>query len=119
MELARHAILTRLFGPRSRSRRFLRDDSGMALSEYVVLLGLLSGSVALTVMHFGTALAGAWSSQGAFIQSGLEGAGRVERGAVTSPAEEPGRCRGAGMVGNPGNDKQVGCAGERPGRGKR
>ncbi len=49
--------------------RFTRDEDGLALTEYLVLLGLLVGGVIGAVIIFRTGLAGAWSSWGNFFTS--------------------------------------------------
>lgn len=46
--------------------RFTRDEDGLALTEYLVLLGLLVGGVIGAVIVFRTGLAGAWTSWGTF-----------------------------------------------------
>ena len=41
---------------------FMQEESGVALSEYLVLLGLLTGGVAGAVVAFGTNLTEAYTS---------------------------------------------------------
>ena len=43
-------------------RRFQDEDEGVALSEYLVLLGLLVGGVIGAVLLFGTQLGLAWTA---------------------------------------------------------
>ena len=45
-------------------RVFVREEHGIALSEYLVLLGLLVGGVILAVTTVGTNLSTAWTSWG-------------------------------------------------------
>ncbi len=47
-------------------RAFAREEDGVALSEYLVLLGLLVGGVILAVTTAGGNLATAWTNWGAF-----------------------------------------------------
>lgn len=49
--------------------RFVRDEDGLALTEYLVLLGLLIGGVIAAVLAFSGGLAGAWNSWGTFFTS--------------------------------------------------
>jgi len=39
---------------------FRKEEDGLALTEYLVLLGLLTGAVITAVLLFGTNLAGTW-----------------------------------------------------------
>ncbi|MBC2835654.1 hypothetical protein [Paragemmobacter straminiformis] len=41
---------------------FRRDESGLALTEYLVLLGLIGGGVIFTVLAFGGYLGENWRS---------------------------------------------------------
>ena len=47
-------------------RAFAREENGVALSEYLILLGLLVGGVIATVALAGTNLNTAWSNWGSF-----------------------------------------------------
>lgn len=49
--------------------RFVRDEDGLALTEYLVLLGLLVGGVIAAVITFRTGLSNAWVSWGNFFSS--------------------------------------------------
>jgi len=49
--------------------RFTRDEDGLALTEYLVLLGLLVGGVIGAVIIFSGGLASAWTSWGNFFTS--------------------------------------------------
>lgn len=40
--------------------RFSRDEDGLALTEYLILLGLLIGGVIVAVTLFGTNLSNSW-----------------------------------------------------------
>lgn len=42
--------------------RFARDEDGIALTEYLILLGLLTGTVIAAVILFGTELSANWTS---------------------------------------------------------
>ncbi len=50
----------------SEVRAFVREEEGVALSEYLVLLGLLVGGVILAVTTAGGNLATAWTNWGTF-----------------------------------------------------
>ncbi len=45
---------------------FIRDEEGVALTEYLILLGLLIGAVIGAVLAAGVNLASAWQSWGSF-----------------------------------------------------
>ena len=47
-------------------RCFAAEEDGVALTEYLVLLGTLIGGVMVAVTGVGTNLASAWSSWGGF-----------------------------------------------------
>lgn len=49
--------------------RFVRDEDGLALTEYLVLLGLLIGGVIAAVLVFSDGLSTAWESWGDFFTS--------------------------------------------------
>ncbi|MGG7646069.1 Flp family type IVb pilin [Rhodovulum sp. YNF3179] len=49
--------------------RFRRDEDGLALTEYVVLLGLLTAAVVVAVNLFGANLAGIWSDWASWIST--------------------------------------------------
>lgn len=42
------------------AQRFRRDEKGIALTEYLILLGLLTGAVIIAVFAFGTQLGVLW-----------------------------------------------------------
>lgn len=42
--------------------RFRKDEDGLALTEYLILLGLLTAAVIAAVLLFGTNLAAAWDA---------------------------------------------------------
>lgn len=46
----------------SKVRAFAREEDGVALTEYLVLLGLLSGGVIASVLAIGGDLQTAWGS---------------------------------------------------------
>jgi pilus assembly protein Flp/PilA len=46
--------------------RFTKEEDGLALTEYLILLGLLTGAVILAVVAFGSALANTWNTWGTF-----------------------------------------------------
>jgi pilus assembly protein Flp/PilA len=50
-------------------RAFAREEDGIALTEYLILLGLLVGGVILAVSTAGGNLSGAWDSWGTFFTS--------------------------------------------------
>jgi pilus assembly protein Flp/PilA len=39
---------------------FAKDEEGLALTEYLILLGLLTGGVIIAVLAIGNSLANAW-----------------------------------------------------------
>ncbi|CUH74905.1 Flp pilus assembly protein, pilin Flp [Tritonibacter multivorans] len=43
-------------------RRFMKEEDGIALSEYLVVLGLMIGGVIVAVTLFGTNLGIAWDN---------------------------------------------------------
>ncbi|WP_429811835.1 hypothetical protein [Ensifer sp. B1-9] len=51
-------------------RAFAREEDGVALTEYLVLLGLLSGGVIASVIAIGGDLQVAWSSWETFFGTG-------------------------------------------------
>lgn len=50
-------------------RNFLADDSGLALTEYLILLGLVSTIALAAIITFGTGLGGWWLTWSGFYQS--------------------------------------------------
>ena len=46
--------------------KFKQDEDGLALTEYLLLLGLLVGGVIVAVTLFGTNLGNAWNSWAGF-----------------------------------------------------
>lgn len=52
-------------------RAFAREEDGIALSEYLVLLGLLVGGVIAAVLAVGVNLAGAWTTWGTWFGTNL------------------------------------------------
>jgi pilus assembly protein Flp/PilA len=42
--------------------RFATDETGLALTEYLLLLGLVTGGVVLTVVAFGQSMGQTWTS---------------------------------------------------------
>lgn len=53
---------------------FRKEEDGLALTEYLVLLGLLVGGVITAVLLFGEGLSGAWDDWTAFISLAGENA---------------------------------------------
>lgn len=49
--------------------RFVHDEDGLALTEYLVLLGLLVGGVIAAVIAFSGGLSDAWDSWTGFFTS--------------------------------------------------
>jgi pilus assembly protein Flp/PilA len=43
-------------------RNFLKDEDGLALAEYLILLGLLVGSVIVAILAIGGQLETAWDN---------------------------------------------------------
>jgi pilus assembly protein Flp/PilA len=52
-------------------RAFAREEDGVALTEYLILLGLLVGGVITAVTLAGTSLSGAWTSWAGFFSASL------------------------------------------------
>jgi pilus assembly protein Flp/PilA len=50
-------------------RAFAREEDGIALTEYLILLGLLVGGVILAVGTASTSLSNAWTSWAGFFDS--------------------------------------------------
>ena len=48
-------------------RDFIRDESGAAASEYILLLALLGGGVALGAYQFGGKIKDAFSTKGTYL----------------------------------------------------
>lgn len=48
---------------------FWRDESGLALTEYLILFGLIAGGVAATVLSLGGALGTNWLSWSGLYQT--------------------------------------------------
>lgn len=48
--------------------RFRREESGLALTEYLILLGLLTAVVITAVVLFGTELGANWTSWGEWMR---------------------------------------------------
>ena len=51
------------------ARRLRDEENGLALTEYLVVLGLLVGGVIAAVLFFGTELASAWNAWGGWVGS--------------------------------------------------
>lgn len=54
----------------SLATRFIADEEGVALTEYLVLLGLLVGGVIAAVVLFGVNLANVWRDWAAWFAGG-------------------------------------------------
>ena len=52
-------------------RRFHSEDEGLALTEYLVVLGLLIGGVIAAVILFGNNLSNAWNNWGTWADQTL------------------------------------------------
>ncbi len=53
-------------------REFRKEEDGLALTEYLILLGLLTGAVIASVILFGDGLAEGWRLWAAWIGEGTE-----------------------------------------------
>ena len=51
--------------------RFRKDEDGIALTEYLVLLGLLVAGVIVAVVGFGDELEAAWNSWASWIDTSI------------------------------------------------
>ncbi|MBS3648096.1 hypothetical protein KEU06_05565 [Pseudaminobacter sp. 19-2017] len=58
-------------GMASMARAFAREEDGVALSEYLILLGLLVGGVILAVTTVGNNLATTWNTWGTWFSNKL------------------------------------------------
>ncbi len=52
-------------------RRLRDEEEGLALTEYLVVLGLLIGGVIAAVLVFGQNLSAAWENWGTWIETNL------------------------------------------------
>ena len=52
-------------------RRFHSEEEGLALTEYLVLLGLLTGALILAIIAFGGALSDVWEAWTLWITNNL------------------------------------------------
>lgn len=48
-------------------KAFVEDTRGLALSEYLVMLGLISGGIAFAILLANTAMGDAWTSWAGWI----------------------------------------------------
>lgn len=55
----------------SKLRAFVREEDGVALTEYLILLGLLVGGVIVAVTAAGDSLSAAWNSWANFFSSSV------------------------------------------------
>jgi pilus assembly protein Flp/PilA len=53
-------------------RAFAREEDGIALTEYLILLGLLVGGVIIAVTNAGDDLEGAWDSWGGWWDTAVD-----------------------------------------------
>ncbi len=74
------------------AQRFRREDEGLALTEYLVVLGLMIGGVIFAVMLFGMNLNIAWTQWADWMSDNLWLEGGTETPTTESPfpAEEGG-----------------------------
>jgi len=49
--------------------RFRKDEDGLALTEYVILLALIAGAVVLAVQTFGEGLDSLWTAWASWMQN--------------------------------------------------
>lgn len=48
---------------------FIRDDSGAAAAEYVLLLAVLGGGIAVGALAFGTSIKNALTTKGTYLET--------------------------------------------------
>lgn len=94
------------------AKRLRAREDGLALTEYLILLGLMTGGVVLSISVFATSLAQAWTgSVQAFILPGLSataaqastGSGtEVDTGSGSGSAENTASTGNTGNTGNTG-----------------
>jgi len=53
--------------------RFVKDEEGIALTEYLILLGLLTGAVIAAVLLFGRELGANWQTWGNWMNNAALG----------------------------------------------
>ena len=74
-------------------RRFMRDESGLALTEYLTLLALLTSAAVTGVSLYGGALADRLNGWGDFIATALPAPGGIGETVIAAviapPAEDP------------------------------
>ena len=68
---------------------FWRDEDGLALTEYLIVLGLLTGAVIGAVVLFGGALGSNWHSAASAWQAGNFAPAGTELGADGPSGGEP------------------------------
>lgn len=54
-------------------RRFRSEEEGLALTEYLILLGLLTAAVVLAVLAFGNTLGAQWEEWANWLENELDG----------------------------------------------
>lgn len=74
-------IIARLHG-------FMREEKGLALTEYLVLLGMMTGGVVLSTTLFASSLAQAWTGSMQVLSLPALSASAVPAGAQTGSGNE-------------------------------
>lgn len=91
-------------------REFRHEDRGLALTEYLLLIGLLLALVLTSAYTFGLSLGTAWSGWGNFYDSTEEAAATAEAVASGKPARSGRPCQNG--IDN-GNAEVSNCGGNR------
>jgi pilus assembly protein Flp/PilA len=71
-----------------RLRGFAREEKGLALTEYLILLGLMTSGVVLSTALFGASLAQAWSGSMQVLSQPTLSASTIPSGAQTGSGNE-------------------------------
>lgn len=67
----------------ARLRGFAREEKGLALTEYLLLLGMMTGGVVLSTVLFASSLAQAWTGSMLVLSLPAQSASPVPSGALT------------------------------------
>lgn len=97
------------------AKRLRAREDGLALTEYLILLGLMTGGVVLSISVFATSLAQAWTgSVQAFILPGLSATAAqasTDSGTEADTGSGSGSAENTASTGNTGNTGSTGNTG--------
>lgn len=97
-------------------RRFFRDEGGLALTEYLVLLALLTGGVLASASLYGGALGDKIAGWGDFLSAVLPDPSGDGEEAQTPNTDTSGPVTGTDGAGQPGNSTGTQTASDDHGR---